>query len=225
MKNLVFLILTLTLFSSTAAADTLSTNNNVYIRTSIGANLMKHYETRPISKSMKFNAKSAPFFSIGIGYHFTPKFRTDLTIDYFVNPTFSGKTNHEGYIATLDTKAILRSFMLNSYIDLFSINNFTVFTGTGIGIAQLKEKYYLNLKNSNFTVFHLEGSTKRTNNLAYHLTLGTSVMVREGIYTELAYSWKDFGKTNPMKDANGKDKFRKTKYQSHNIICSIRFVI
>ena len=133
----------------------------------------------------------------------------------FGSMSISTKVNH---------KATVNAFMVNGTLDLFEFDKIKFFAGAGIGGAQLKEKISitstLNLGGRNTVIVDQSVSSKKTNNFAYSLTAGTSMKVTDKITFELAYAWKDFGKTKSIKIQN--IEVGKTPYRSHTLTAGVR---
>ena len=113
--------------------------------------------------------------------------------------------------------------MASGYVDLFDISVAKVFAGAGVGLAQVKEKITVSYPAKAYVG---STSTKKKNNLAYHLTLGAAAEVAPGVNAELSYSWRDFGKTKSQKKVAGVDtggELSKTSYKGHHVLAGIRF--
>jgi opacity protein-like surface antigen len=117
----------------------------------------------------------------------------------------------------LKTKANVMSLMVNGYVDLFDLGAAKVFAGGGIGMAQVKEKTKTSVAGT--TVF--EEKSKRSNNFAYQVTVGTSAQLTDGVTAELSYRWSDFGRVKKYKNINAKG----LRYRGHNVIAGVRFDI
>lgn len=243
MKN--FLIMfgaILTLHSCLTFAE--SKEGNFYLKAVIGSNKMN--DVREQNFQNNFNLKQAsilsPFIGLGAGYYLTNKIRSDITFNYYTPFFITESANFNSYNAEDNTfvvggasvtrKAIIKSIMLNGYYDILNKDSFTIFIGAGIGSSHIKEKVSIlssgNINNDQqiitFPLDVLTATTKLTNNLAYSFTIGTAIKVRENINLELAYKWKNFGKTNPQRNING-DVLTKNHYKGHNISVGLRLDI
>lgn len=125
---------------------------------------------------------------------------------------------------SVNHKATVNTFMVNGAIDLYEFNRVKLFMGAGIGAVQLKEKISitstLNLPGKKSVIIDESTSTKKANNFAYSLTAGTSAKINDKVTVELAYSWKDFGKTKSAKIQSV--EVGKTPYRSHTLTAGIR---
>ena len=239
MKNKILLFSTISVLAIPSFAEE---ERTFYLKANVGANKMNTVKETVEAiniKSIKQKSDITPFFGGGVGYYINNNIRTDITFDYF-SPSFKDATGNLSYydeysytgVAAIERKASIYSWMFNSYIDLPITENIKVFIGGGIGLAQLKEKLRSSFKftsvegNNTNAQYELSesSSTKRTNNFAYSLTTGTVFPVATNVNFELAYSWKDFGKAKPRKDADG-DTPTKNHYKGHNILVGIRFEI
>jgi opacity protein-like surface antigen len=129
--------------------------------------------------------------------------------------SISTKVNH---------KADINAFMVNGTLDLFELDRIKFFVGAGIGGTQLKEKISitstLNLSGKNIVIVDQSVSSKKANNFAYSFTAGTSAKVTDRVTFELAYAWKDFGKTKSVKIQGV--EVGKTPYRSHTLTAGVR---
>jgi opacity protein-like surface antigen len=137
-----------------------------------------------------------------------------LTQD-FSSMSISTKVNH---------KTDINAFMVNGAVDLYEFNRVKFFAGVGLGVAQLKEKISitsnLNLNGTNSLIIDESISTKKASNFAYSFTAGTSAKVTDKVTFELAYAWKDYGKTKSVKIQGV--EVGKTPYRSHTLTAGVR---
>ena len=142
----------------------------------------------------------------------------DLLTQDFANMSVSTSVNH---------KATANAFMVNGSLDLFELNRVKFFVGAGFGCVQLKEKITitsnLNISGKNSVIIDQSTSTKKANNFAYSLALGTSAKVTDKVTLELVYNWKDFGKTKSAKIQG--IEVGKTPYRSHTLSAGVRVEI
>lgn len=173
---------------------------------------------------VKQKAKVIPGVAIGVGYYVLENLRTDLTLEYYINPTFKGSiTNHKDYgNQQMKNKLELGTLMINSYVDLFDIGISKFFIGGGVGIAKHKTKYHITGTSPDNENIDFRISTKKSNNFAYALSAGMAFRVFEFMNIDLTYSWKDFGKTNPKKNMAGENMTKKVGYKGHNIALGLR---
>ena len=189
-KILLTTVATAVLASSSAYA----TEGNFFVKANIGWTKM--------NKIKGLKSKNNAFFGVGAGYHVMDNVRLDLTFDHFVNPEFKkGGKKIKGEVNTL---------LLNGFIDLFDISIAKVFAGAGIGSAQVKAK------KSGDPVPANNGSAKQKYNIAYAAYLGASVEFAPGMTGELAYSYRNMGKTKKL---NGTD----FDFKGHNVGVAVRF--
>ena len=123
----------------------------------------------------------------------------------------------------------MHSIILNNYADFNITDDISVFFAGGVGVAQIKEKLKLATKilvNDAYHSTHNESmSTKPKINFAYSLTIGASTKITDNVHIELAYSWKDYGKTHPRLDEDGERTHDKAHYRGHHVGLGIRFDI
>jgi len=238
------LILSTILLTSNSLAD-----NNIYFKAAIGVNqFSKVVEKNKVGSKGFYNISTTPLKSVssigfGIGYQINENFRTELILAHdrvnFNNGTYREKIKGTdlNYEETLDRDTRINSAMLNGYVDMPISNCSDVFVGAGVGMVQIQERLS--------TVVDLNGmkdkaaglapgnlvtqSTEKvkrskTNNFAYSLIAGGSIKISTSVKFELAYSYKDFGKTKPKIDAGGYTS-SKAHYKSHNISAGIRISV
>jgi opacity protein-like surface antigen len=210
MKKILMLAATTAMLSTTAFADA---ENMFYVKANVGANWMNKVNTDGI----KTKTKAAPIFLLGVGYYAMDNVRADLTIEMISNPVLKGT----GTSTTYNTKASVKhkgqvgALMVNGYVDMFDVSVAGIFAGAGVGVARVKTK-------SSATTDGVteSDSTKNKTNVAYQLTLGAAAEVAPGVKAELAYSWRDYGKTGKYKTT--KDA-KKIAFRGHNVMAGVKF--
>jgi opacity protein-like surface antigen len=241
MKKLL-IVFSLTLFSCQTLAN--SAKSNFYLKGIMGLNKMNEAieKNTKTSFNLKQEAIPSPFVGVGMGYYINDQIRTDLTFNYY-SPFFITESANFNYYNSEDNinvvggntvtrKAIIKSIMLSGFYDIINKKSFAIFIGAGIGSSHIKEKVSTlssgNISNEqqiiNFPLDVVTSNTKVTNNLAYSFTIGTSIKVYSNINLELAYHWKNFGKTNPQRNING-DLPTQNRYKGHNISVGVRLDI
>lgn len=241
MKKLL-IVFAISLLSSSTLAN--SAKSNFYLKGMIGLNKMNEAieKNTQTSFNLKQEAIPSPFVGLGVGYYINEQIRTDLIFNYY-SPFFITESANFNYYNSEDNinvvggntvtrKAIIKSIMLNGYYDIINKKSFAIFIGAGIGSSHIKEKVSTlssgNISNDqqiiNFPLDVVTSNTKVTNNLAYSFTIGTTIKVHSNINLELAYHWKNFGKTNPQKNING-DIPTQNHYKGHNISVGVRLDI
>ena len=224
MKKLLLIAASTAILSSTAMAD--GVENTFYIKANAGASKLNKVTDK--SSSLKLKSKTAAILGLGVGYYIMDNVRTDLTLDFLLNPELK-KTGANKDVpnstVSVKHKPTITTLMASGYVDLFDISVAKVFAGAGVGLAQVKEKISGSVTVAGRTIDR-STSTKKKNNLAYHLTLGAAAEVAPGANAELSYSWRDFGKTKSQKKVAGVDtgqELSKTSYKGHHVLAGIRF--
>jgi opacity protein-like surface antigen len=195
-------------------------------------------------KSNISKSEISPAFTISFGGYINDVIRTEIAFDY-LNVTFKDNTINSGNIvqsyqdgqaimnanSCVKRKAAVYSTMLNSYIDLPVTENVKLFVGGGIGIAKIKEKLEQTWS-GDVTSYDYEGNklghekyreknssaSRKKINFAYTLTIGTSFTVTPIVNLEIAYNWKDFGKTKYKKV----NDVTKNHYRGHVLMTGLR---
>ena len=148
-------------------------------------------------------------FGVGAGYHVMDNARVDLAFDHFVKPTHKkGTEKYKGDINTL---------LLNGYFDVFNVDAMKVFVGAGVGLGQVKVKYTDSSDSDS-------GTGKQNNTFAFAGYVGAGYEFTKGVTGELAYSYRDMGKTKKFKSKNG-DDMSAVHYRGNHVTAGVRFDI
>jgi opacity protein-like surface antigen len=222
MKKQIISIITTSILatSSICYAERLNTQD-FFIKANASANF---FQDAKQFDGVKVKAKTAPSFAVGLGYYVLDNLRTDLSIEYYINPTFKKSyTNHEEYGSPkLKQTVKLSTLMLNTNIDVVDIDIVKLFVGAGIGMARHQTKYCITGADLEGDDIDMQNKTKTSNNFAYSLGTGLSIALSEGINAELYYSYKNFGQTTPKKDEDGDNMSKKIHYSSHGVSIGLR---
>lgn len=189
------------LTSSSAFAGTMG---DFYLKGNVGWSKLDNVTVN----SMKFKSKNDIHFGVGAGYYVMENVRAELAYNHFANPTF--KQNNGG---TSKVKANVDTVLVNGYVDLFDVSMFKFFLGAGIGYSHVDAK----LKDSEY-------KAKATNNFGYALHVGASTELMDGVHGELAYSYRDMGKTKKF-EKSGSPSLEKVSIKGHQVGVSVRFDI
>jgi opacity protein-like surface antigen len=120
----------------------------------------------------------------GLGYRFNQNFRTDIGIDYRFDSGVTATTT-AGNTATTEVDGT--SVMLNGYWDIAKIDAFTPYVGAGIGYAHLSTA----TQTTTGGTANEDGDS--TDNLAWALTVGSSVEINSNFAVDLNYRFSDLG--------------------------------
>ncbi|WP_341755897.1 hypothetical protein [Candidatus Tisiphia endosymbiont of Ptychoptera albimana] len=248
MRKLLLLIAVATsviLTSTISIAD----ENQFYVKAEVGATILsegseansnirkKHYPIKAIS-------------GFGVGYYVMNNVRVDLTLDFVPKLESSKIDKNILNIVRNDNKTLpkisqtraevahkakVESLLLNSYIDLYGAGIAKFFIGAGVGMAQIKETITATVKHSDTVtnpMVAVSASSKKANNFAYQLTIGTSINVLDHVNFDVVYSWRDYGKVsskqykyNDTEKKYSTAEMTKNSYRTHNVIAGIRFDI
>ena len=218
-------ILALATAVSFNAATSLATENTFYVKANAGYYrlLDAKLEDYHSNQSLKFRSKNGDFFfGLGFGYNINEKLRVDLVFDHFVNPLHKWSWDDtDGDFVRNKIKGSIDSLTLNSYVDLFDINNIKLFAGAGLGAAQTKAKVSSLSRLNGIDLPDESGKFKTSTNFTYSLHFGVSTKLTDNIHTELAYSWRDFGKIEGKSD----DGEGGMPYKGHHLALGIRYDI
>lgn len=212
-------ILLLATAASFNALTSFATENTFYVKANAGYSKMLNskIEDKNSDRSIKFKSKNGNgFFGLGFGYYPIDKFRIDLVYDYFLNSTHKHSfSDEDGYFVRNRIKGNINAVTLNGYVDLFDTGNIKLFTGCGLGLAQIKAKGVSSATDEPDTTIKF----KTTKNFTYSLHLGASLELAENLHTDLTYSWRDFGEVKGAEEQ--KDAIM--KYRSHNLTLGVRY--
>ena len=95
MKKKIIVIAALLLPLASANAGYYANPNRFYIKASGSGSFFNKVTD---FDNVKYKTKIIPGITIGVGYYLLDNLRTDLTLEYYINPTFKRSiTNHKDY--------------------------------------------------------------------------------------------------------------------------------
>jgi opacity protein-like surface antigen len=201
--------------------------NNFYLKGGVGLNSIKtsKFSNHDFEGKIKLS-DSFPLIEAGIGYKFDNGIRVESIIDYyFLFRTSEISTNSIKDTFKISGKTKADGLMFNIYKDITTISKFTPFIGGGIGIAHLKESaggvYTLKLDN---TTNDINKISKKRNQFAYKLSVGTDVKLSDKVTGEVAYNYFNFGNIK-RKTIGGIQNVGNRTYEIHNITLGLRFAL
>lgn len=216
------LLLTSFLFVSSATAQ-----SGFYLKGGVGLNNIKtaKFSNHDFEGKVKLS-DSFPLIEAGIGYKFDNGIRLESIIDYyFLFRTSEISRNPNCDIFKISGKTKADSLMFNIYKDIVTIGNFTPFVGGGIGIGHLKESaggYAISREDN--VIYPLETISKKRNQFAYKLTIGSDIKLSNKVTGEISYNYFNLG-SNKRKIIGGIQNIGNRTYEIHNITLGIRFAI
>ncbi len=213
--------------------------NGVYLRGDVGGAFgvdTKFKDTNPSSgtsflgtTTQNSNPGNSVMFGGGIGYRFTPMFRSDFTLDYI--PSFK-VTGHNSTTSLVTNSADLNSLvgMLNGYLDLngFAPNLFGPFQpyiNAGIGFARNDlDKTTIGL--TGIGSLTLSGTTRTE--LAWGAGAGVAYPITPNLSLDLAYKYLDLGEmqtgtTATALGVSGAVNATKADLQAHTVTLGVRW--
>lgn len=216
------LVLAASSFVFTATAQ-----SGFYLKGGVGLNNIKttKFSNHDFEGRVKLS-DSFPLIEAGIGYKFDNGIRLESIIDYyFLFRTSEISTNPNCDIFKISTKTKADSLMFNIYKDIVTIGNFTPFVGGGIGIGHLKESAggYAISQDDN-VIYPLETISKKRNQFAYKLTIGSDIKLSNKVTGEISYNYFNLG-SNKRKIIGGIQNIGNRTYEIHNITLGMRFAI
>lgn len=221
MKKYILVLMAIN-FVSTATAQ-----NGFYLKGGVGLNSIKtaKFSNHDFEGRVKLS-DSFPLIEAGIGYKFDNGIRLESIIDYyFLFRTSEISKNPNQDIFKISGKTKADSLMFNIYKDIATIGNFTPFVGGGIGIGHLKESAggYAISRDDN-VIYPLEAISKKRNQFAYKLTIGSDIKLSNKVTGEISYNYFNLG-SNKRKIIGGIQNIGNRTYEIHNITLGMRFAI
>ena len=120
--------------------------------------------------------------SIGLGYRFTPRFRTDVTLGYRGGYQLGG-----GNVNDTDVSAL--TGMFNGYVDLGTWGRFTPYLGAGLGFSRNE------IDDIRGTIggasFRIPGDDRVS--FAWQAGFGTGIQLTDNAVLDLGYRYQDMG--------------------------------
>ncbi|MCP5369144.1 MAG: porin family protein [Rickettsiaceae bacterium] len=148
-----------------------------------------------LQKNSGYKTKTDGLATIAVGYNIMDNLRADLSLDHFFDPKFTLENATVKNTLKLD----MNSLLVNVYADLVDASMAKVFVGAGVGVARVSGKFTNMIKAQPDASPAIEASTvehkiKSNKEFSYALYAGVSSEVDHGIFAELTYAYKDFGK-------------------------------
>ncbi|NRB10341.1 MAG: porin family protein [Rickettsiaceae bacterium] len=212
MKKVILTTAALAVLSSSTA---FATEDTFYGRLQVGG--VKLNEKKFTNAGDK-KFKSDNDFVIGaaVGYYWMDNLRIDLAFDHIIDPKLKLKGDN------FENKVTLRvnSLLLNAFVDLFDASAFKLFTGVGIGAAQIEGKITLQDPDDKSTEV---GKANNKTTPVFAVYLGSSAEIAPGINAELTYSFRGFDKTKKFKFPDGTTTNRGYEIKGHFLTAGLRF--
>ena len=170
-----------------------------------------------LNKIKGLKSKNNVFLGLGVGYYVMDNVRADLTWDHYFDPKHKGTASVNGVnVSNTKLKSKADTLMINGFVDLFDVSVAKVFAGAGIGMSMIKGKVTAPAQD---TVPAISESTKKKNNFAYAVHLGTATEFAPGVNGELTYSFRDMGKFKKNKDSS----ISAPALRGHHVAATVRF--
>lgn len=217
MKNIKKLLITTATIGLLASSALAESEMMFYVKAAGGAQTLHRVTDK--TTNFKLKSKASPLAELAVGYSVMDNVRADLAFTHYFESKAKKSGDVSGRKISIIHKPQVNSLMLNAYVDMFDASVAKVFLGAGAGLAQVKEKISADYYGTEKNIDSL--SVKKKNNFAYALTAGASAEVSQGVNAELAYSWRDFGKTKSAKYNN--KEASKSAIRGHHLTAGIRF--
>ncbi len=224
MKKLLLIAATSTalLTSAVSFAET----DDFYLKADAGLTFLNKAKDK--TSGLNMNSKTAALLAIGVGYELMDNVRTDLTLNWLVNPEFKKSSTINSTPVSVKHKGQVTSLLLNAYVDLYKADITTFYVGGGVGVSKLKEKISGMVGKQGQVLGQSSLSIKYNNSFAWQLSAGASFDVSDGVKVDVAYSFIDFGQTGSRwfsDGVGGRIQAGKTRYKGNNLIAGVKFNI
>jgi opacity protein-like surface antigen len=201
MKKLLLTTAAALAISSSAFADM----DQFYLRGDVAMSKFDKLKAAGYSHKTKFNSFG---LDVGVGTNVMDNMRAELVY----NHVFASKAkNTEGGV-TSNVKPQAQALMLRGLVDVADLGMAKAFVGAGLGWAKTSAK----------ATGGLSGKAKAKNNLAWSAHVGLGFDVADGVKADVAYSFRDYGKTKAF---GGVAAAGKASVRSHNLSAGVRFDI
>jgi opacity protein-like surface antigen len=159
-------------------------------------------EDRFYKKSQNNKFKNGVSYSLGIGYKFNDKFRSDIVYNGINNLKYSvNNVTINNIKPNFKQKMNINAVMANVYFDIPFEFKIKPYLGIGIG--------YANINPENTSLTHVGGkkissySANKSNNFTYALMTGGSFNITEKFSLDVGYKFQDFGKAHNFSKKKG----------------------
>lgn len=204
MKKLLLTTAAVAAFASSAVAE-----DQFYVR----ADLVASQYGKVTMENTKYKSKNAFGADFGVGYGLMDNVRAELVYNHAFAPKL--KSDKAGVKGTY--KPTAHAFMVKALVDVADIGPANVYGGFGLGFSSVKAKYSLDGAT--------EAKSKAKNNMAWSAHFGAAFDVAEGVKFDLAYSYRDYGKSKDTKRGTVVVKDTAKSVRSHNLSAGVRFDI
>ena len=190
--------------SSSAFADF---GDQFYLRGDVAMSKFDKLKAFGGNHKTKFNSFGLDF---GVGTYVADNMRAELVY----NHVFGTKAKFTEGALTSNVKPQAQALLLRGLFDFVEVGPGKLFAGAGLGVSKTSAKQSDNQSDS--------VKAKAKNNLAWSAHLGYGFDLADGVKADLAYSFRDYGKTKAFdgESVNGKAALR-----AHNLSAGVRFDI
>lgn len=216
--------------------------DTIYLKASAGLHKMNEIkdQRKLIDDPLTINSTSSigSIISLAVGLDIIGIPRMELEFSYLPNVKLEGKGDRKFGIfqayrlnsGTINHKASITSLIANIYLNVIDVGLVKIFTGIGAGAANLSEKVSFRGIQTGFVQgqqiteskpYDYWVNTKNSTNFVYSLTLGASIPLNAKIDAEIAYSFRDYGKTASSKILE--NEMAKSDYKGHHFLVGIKY--
>lgn len=185
--------------------------DKIYVKAFGGASMLNQVK----DSGNKFKSKATGLLGIAVGSSVMDKVRADISFEHLFSPEFK----FSSAAAKSKVKADIDAVSLNVAFDAYQMDMVTFNVNAGMGLALVKAKY------SASTPAVLAATSKKATNFTYSVGAGISAAVSDGVNLDLAYNYKDFGKSKAIKNGgSGRNvNFKASSFKGHHVTAGVRF--
>ena len=232
---------------STSAFAEMTMENKFYLRADVMGSKFGKASGNGFSHKSKWDIGA----DVGAGYYFMDNVRAEIVYNHVFSPSFKYS---DANLSSSKVKVDAHAVMARALVDVADLGMAKIFVGAGIGWSQVQAKQTATITAAgiavggsqadlyNAAVLPTAGGrpagaavlapgnadtskAKTKNNFAYSVTLGSAFEVAEGVKLDVAYSFRDYGKTKAFAKTRFLPGSGKTSLRSHNVSAGVRFDI
>lgn len=181
--------------ASAALAEN-GSEKDFYVQLSAGPS----FGQKPKGDFKKGDLDTSGLYGIAFGYKMNENFRADLSLDY--RPGYESKYSEQekassGQNINLNHKVKVKSWttMLNLYYDIATVNGFTPYVTSGLGVAKNKtNNYTISATGPNGFARQAVYNKGNKTNFAWKVGVGSKYQISQDFDLDLRYQYANLGK-------------------------------
>ncbi len=208
---------------TTAAVAALSTSafaemmdNQFYLRGDVSLSKFNNVSIDSAKHKSKWNAG----LDVGAGYYMMDNVRAELVYNHVFSPKFNWSTSANNATISSKASATADAILARAFVDFADLGVAKLYAGVGAGWSKVTAKTTVAATG----LPNIAIKAKSKNNFAYSVHPGSGFDVAEGVKLDVAYSWRDYGKSKNFVNA-ANVSLGKATLRSHNLSAGVRFDI